>query len=131
MKILCNTKDRVLQLADTLENNKQIFFRKTGLNYGNFTGKSKKSDLGSKGLAEILTIYPNIDLYWLITGEYKKEDSTIVSEPQVSYKKNTVEDLIAEKVIQKLKPIIDENIKELSCEIDLVKTGILLLQEKD
>lgn len=74
-----NIKDRVLQFADSKEDSKQIFFKKTGLKYGNFTSKSKNSDLGSKSLAEILAIYPDVDLHWLITGEKKKEDTTGVS----------------------------------------------------
>lgn len=66
--ILPTIKDRVLQLADLKEDSKQVFFKKTGLNYSNFTGKSKDSDLGSKYIAEILLIYPDVNIEWLITG---------------------------------------------------------------
>lgn len=67
--ILPTIKDRVLYLAENKEDSKQIFFKKTGLNYSNFTGKSKESDLGSKYLAEILLNYPDVNLEWLITGK--------------------------------------------------------------
>lgn len=70
-EISSNIKDRVLQLAKIKESNKQIFFRKTGLKYSNFTSRSKKSDLGSKYIAKIAAIYPDVNLEWLITGEGK------------------------------------------------------------
>ncbi|RSC96021.1 hypothetical protein [Tenacibaculum singaporense] len=83
--ILPNIKERVLQLADNLEVNKQIFFRNVGLKYSNFTGKSKESDLGSKAIAEILLKYPDIDLHWLITGNPKEKKLLRVEEPADEY----------------------------------------------
>jgi repressor LexA len=73
--ILPTIKDRVLYLADYKEDSKQKFFKKTGLKYSNFTGKSKESDLGSKYLTEILLNYPDVNLEWLLTG-----DGSIVKE---------------------------------------------------
>ncbi len=64
-----NIKDRVLEFAEYKEVSKQEFFRKTGLKYSNFTGKSKQSDLNSTYIAEILLKYPNINTDWLITGK--------------------------------------------------------------
>ena len=64
-----NIKDRVLQLAEIQEGNKQIFFAKTGLKYGNFTSKSKKSDLASQSVADILSTYPDVNPTWLLTGK--------------------------------------------------------------
>jgi len=68
-KKLTNIKDRVLYIAENKEVSKQDFFRKTGLNYSNFTGKSKESDLNSKSVAEILLTYPDVNPEWLLTGE--------------------------------------------------------------
>lgn len=67
-KNLPTIKDRVLYFAEYKEVSKQEFFRKTGLNYSNFTGKSKESDLNSKSVAEILLIYNEINPMWLLTG---------------------------------------------------------------
>ncbi|GIZ16643.1 hypothetical protein [Capnocytophaga catalasegens] len=67
-KNLPTIKDRVLYFAEYKEVSKQEFFRKTGLNYSNFTGKSKESDLNSKSVAEILLIYDEINPMWLLTG---------------------------------------------------------------
>ncbi len=76
-KKIPNIKDRILFFAENQEISKQEFFRKTGLNYSNFTGKSKYSDLNSKYLAEILLKYPNINPFWLLTGEGEMTKSNI------------------------------------------------------
>lgn len=68
-KNLPNIKDRILYFAENMEDSKQDFFRKTGLNYSNFTGKSKESDLNSKSVAEILLNYPMLNPMWLLTGK--------------------------------------------------------------
>lgn len=67
-KNFSNIKDRILYFAENEEVSKQEFFRKTGLNYSNFTGKSKDSDLNSKSVAEILLKYPEVNPIWLLTG---------------------------------------------------------------
>lgn len=68
-KNLPTIKDRILYFAEKEENSKQEFFRKTGLNYSNFTGKSKDSDLNSKSVAEIILKYPEINPIWLLIGK--------------------------------------------------------------
>lgn len=68
MEILPTIKDRILYFAKNQEDAIQDFFIKTGLKYSNFTGKSKKSDLQSKSVAEILPIYPQLNIEWLLTG---------------------------------------------------------------
>ena len=86
-EILPNIKDRVLYLAENKEISKQDFFRKTGLKYSNFTGKSKESDLTSKSVAEILLKYPDVSPEWLLTGNgemLKSEGATeVIKTPRV------------------------------------------------
>lgn len=86
-EILPNIKDRVLYLAENKEISKQDFFRKTGLKYSNFTGKSKESDLTSKSVAEILLKYPDVSPEWLLTGNgemLKSERATeVIKTPRV------------------------------------------------
>jgi len=86
-EILPNIKDRVLYLAENKEISKQDFFRKTGLKYSNFTGKSKESDLTSKSVAEILLKYPDVSPEWLLTGNgemLKSERATeVIKTPPV------------------------------------------------
>jgi len=62
-------KERVLYLAETLEDSKQLFFKNVGLKYSNFTGKSKESDLSSKAVAEILLFYPMVNPNWLLLSK--------------------------------------------------------------
>ncbi len=38
------------------------------MTYGNFKGKSKKTPLNSNAIADILTIYPDVNPEWLLTG---------------------------------------------------------------
>jgi len=84
-------KERILLFADLQENSKQIFFKKTGLNYDNFKGKSKTSALGSDSIVNIFTTYPEINLEWLITGRgnmlKSEQKEQIVNEPQEVYGK--------------------------------------------
>ncbi|CAA0157901.1 hypothetical protein [Tenacibaculum maritimum] len=87
-KTLTNIKERILYLAEKEEDSKQVFFRKTGLNYGNFTGKAKKSDLKSQEIIKILTKYPHVDLFWLISGKRKnspQDKKTTTSEIEKNY----------------------------------------------
>ena len=85
-EILPNIKDRVLYLAENKESSKQDFFRKTGLKYSNFTGKSKESDLTSKSVAEILLKYPDVSPEWLLTGNgemLRSQEALAVKPPRV------------------------------------------------
>ena len=85
-EILPNIKARVLYLAENKEISKQDFFRKTGLKYSNFTGKSKESDLTSKSVAEILLKYPDVSPEWLLTGNgemLRSQEALAVKPPRV------------------------------------------------
>ena len=69
MENLTGIKDRILQIPDTLGITKEKFFKKINLSYANFRGKSKKSALSSNALVEISTIYPKVNVEWLLTGK--------------------------------------------------------------
>lgn len=62
-------KERILQLAKykgfTLEN----FCSRIGLTYGNFKGNAKNTPINSDSLANILTLIPDVNPTWLLTGE--------------------------------------------------------------
>lgn len=66
---LGNIKERILYLAEYQEGNKQTFFKKIGMSYGNFTGKNKLTPINSNAIENILANYPNTNPIWLITGE--------------------------------------------------------------
>ena len=127
-KKIPNIKDRVLYVADYLESNKQIFFRKTNLKYSNFTGKSKESDLQSRYIAEILLKYPEINPSWLLLGEgpilikQKEELPNIVKEPKLNYGSDSS---YLEKMIDRK----DEELKECYQQIGKLKEQIKRLSE--
>ena len=61
-------KKRILQFIDFASITKVDFCEKTGISYANLKGKSLKSEIGGNGIAEILSIFPEISAEWLLTG---------------------------------------------------------------
>ena len=62
-------KDRILQLAEKSGLGKKKFCEKIGMSYSNFTGKAKDTPLNSTAIGNILSIIPEVNLMWLITGQ--------------------------------------------------------------
>lgn len=88
---ISNIKERVLQIPEFKGITKAKFFNEIGMSYGNFTGKSKETPLNSNAISNISSIYPDIDLKWLITGDgdmIKKEFRGVKESNQV-YKLRT------------------------------------------
>ena len=67
-KILSSIKQRVLQYIDNQSIKKEEFYEKTGISASNFKGPGLKSEIGGDKIAKILSIYPDINAEWLITG---------------------------------------------------------------
>lgn len=109
--ILPTIKDRVLYIAENKEVSKQDFFRKTGLKYSNFTGKSKESDLNSKSVAEIILIYPEINPVWLLTGLGEME----IGQQSKADEKQSVKNLINAQYFKAkdLMLLLSDNVKFL------------------
>lgn len=63
-----NIKERVLQIAINKHITRERFFQSIGATYGNFKGENKKTPLNSDILANILSIYPDINSEWLLVG---------------------------------------------------------------
>ena len=51
---LLTIKERILYLAENVEVNKQEFFRKIDMTYGNFTGNNKNRPVNSDAIKNIL-----------------------------------------------------------------------------
>lgn len=62
-------KDRILQLAKYKGFKLEDFFKKIGMTYGNFKGKSKETPINSKAIEDILSIIPDVNVEWLLTGK--------------------------------------------------------------
>lgn len=85
-----NIKERILYISEFKGVTKETFFEKIGMSYGNFKGKSKETPINSKALEDILSIYPDINPIWLITGKGEILNSSFkVEEPEAIYKLRT------------------------------------------
>lgn len=74
-------KERILQFIENQNITKIDFCKLTGISYANLKGKSLFSEIGGDKIAEILSIYPNLNPEWLLTGngEMLKNSSVINS----------------------------------------------------
>lgn len=61
-------KERVLQIAKYHGVSYEKFSNEIGMSYASFKGKAKFTPLNSDAIANIITIYPDVDCYWLLTG---------------------------------------------------------------
>ncbi len=102
-----NIKERILFCAKNQGVSIEKFLESIGMTYGSFKGKAKKGSLNSDAIAEIYTIYPNISLEWLLTGngEMKKNEKTTKVDERDRYiielQKSKIETL--EKEVAQLK----------------------------
>ncbi|SNB43615.1 hypothetical protein LVDJXP189_510022 [Flavobacterium psychrophilum] len=115
--IFSNIKERVLYFAENQEGNKQVFFKKIGMTYGNFTGKAKETPLNSNAIGNILLNYPKINLEWLLNGKGKMLKEV-----------NDLQALVIE-FDQKEKTILELEVNGLKNENELQASTILLLKE--
>ncbi len=103
---LSSIKERILYLIEYHKDKKEKFFEKVGMTYGSFKGNAKNTTLNSDAVAKILSLYPNAEPTWLLTGEGNmlKNDLNKVNatqEPAVAYK--TKQDILkSEKYIELL-----------------------------
>lgn len=85
-----NIKERVLYLIELHGDTRENFFKKIDMSYGNFKGIAKMTPLNSDAIANILSIYQDVNPEWLLTGKggvhkTKNRESSCVSEPNHPY----------------------------------------------
>lgn len=90
-------KERVLQIAEYKGISKEKFIENLGQTYGNFKSKSKLTPVNSNFIEDLLSMYPEINPIWLITGkgnmivnsDYSNvvSDNNIVAEPVLTTRK--------------------------------------------
>lgn len=78
-------KERVVQVAKKQSISQERFFRSIGMTSANFRGKAKETPLNSNALANIITKYPEVDLYWLLLGESASSNENMLNEPGLNY----------------------------------------------
>lgn len=66
---ITNIKQRVLQIIDYYKISKEKFFSSIDMTSANFRGNAKNSPLNSNAIENIITIYPDINATWLLTGK--------------------------------------------------------------
>ena len=128
------SKEKIRQYLDYKNITIYKFQKITGFSDGIL--KSGK-DFGVDKLKQIRDKCPDLNMNWLIYDEGEmilSNDYSVASRSEQSNLSTSIEDVIADKVIQKLQPFFIKRgleIESLKCEVDLVKTGITLLNEKD
>lgn len=83
-----NIKDRVVEIAEKQAFTKEEFFSSIGMTSASFRGKARKTPLNSNAIVNIITKYPETDLYWLLKGSVMDENnkrSTLVEEEDEKY----------------------------------------------
>lgn len=69
MEEISTIKKNIFYFIDYKGITKEEFYNKTGISSSNFKGINRKSEIGGDKLIKILTIYPEINAEWLITGK--------------------------------------------------------------
>lgn len=66
---ITNIKDRITYFIEYKEIKKGYFFENIGITSANFRGEAKKTPLNSTTIEKIITLYPELNVRWLLTGE--------------------------------------------------------------
>lgn len=85
MNKVSNIKERIKIIAENSGLTKEKFFSEIGTTSANFRGKKLETGVNSDLIDKIVSLYPDLDLHWLITGEKKYDTSirdNIVAEPK-------------------------------------------------
>jgi len=83
-------KERIRQFAEKQNITKELFFSSIGMTSANFRGNKLNRPINSDAIEKLVSVYPNVDLHWLITGEHKKEVVDALNESAAVYKKETI-----------------------------------------
>ncbi len=126
--------ERILVFLEYKGISKNKFYKDTGLSNG-FLNKVK--DIGTARIPSIINSYPDLNLRWLILGKgsmlneekdiYKEKlNEDINSENNVS--SNSIEDIIANKLVEKLKDFFENQIHINSKEFKDIKETLDVLE---
>jgi len=61
-------KERIIQVLRYKKLNKENFFKEIGMTSANFRGNAKNSPLNSDAIENILSVLPDVNPEWLLTG---------------------------------------------------------------
>ena len=105
-------KHNLLKYLEIKNEKKPDFYRKTGLSNGFL---DKNEHISSKNLEIIISIYTDLNLYWLITGEGSMYRSPAVMNEAPPPDRDEVVRLLREKVAdqQKIIGLLEEKVEAL------------------
>lgn len=120
-KILAPVKGRVIQFIENQSIEKKMFFEKLGVASSNFRGNALYSEISADVLAKILTLHPNVNSDWLLTGKGSmlKEDAktninqTITGDSNIQSGNNTNVTGDCKEKVQELQKLLKEKDKEI------------------
>ena len=107
-----SAKGNLLKYLEIKNEKKPDFYRKTGLSNGFL---DKNEHISSKNLEIIISIYKDLNLYWLITGEGSMYRSPAVMNEAPPPDRDEVVRLLREKVAdqQKIIGLLEEKVEAL------------------
>jgi len=103
-----NIKERVVQIAKKQAMSQERFFHSIGMTSANFRGKAKETPLNSNAIVNIITKYPEVDVYWLLMGETKNSGANVLNEPGSIYETAHKSCEEKDEIIAMLKTQIDD-----------------------
>lgn len=62
-------KDRMIEFIDSKSIVKERFYEMIGMTSANFRGRARTSPINSNAIKKMIEHYPDLNLYWLITGK--------------------------------------------------------------
>lgn len=104
-------KDRVVQVIEYKKIRKEVFYENIGMTSANFRGNAKNTPLNSTAIENILTIIPDLNVDWLITGkgEMLRDSSPSTPQPETADVDWMKEMLISQqKTIENLSRVLAE-----------------------
>lgn len=83
MEIGNSLKDRLKRIAEKEGLSIKAFEEICGLGRGNINNMSLDSTLGANKLAKIMETFPDVDLYWLVTGRGEAPEVPVAPAPNL------------------------------------------------
>ena len=105
MNKITKIKERIRYIADIKKIKKEEFFNQLGISSANFRGDKIDRPINSDTIENLITLYPDINPHWLLTGEGEPFHAEVeqVNEPNTTYTTNTkVIPLIHPETLRKL-----------------------------
>lgn len=114
-------KERLTHILEHKDIPKEKFYKKIGMTSANFRGNAKKTPLNSNAIENILSELPQINAYWLVTGE----GEMFLPETTEAAAKSGGDEILRELIREKdsrIEDLIREN-ERLRIEINTLRNG--------